>query len=88
VRAGAADLAPRRKGDIVALARALGGKANLSGVDVFSTRLKLTLKDAAAVNPDALRAAGFRGSVQVAPSVWHVIVGPEADAAALALRAG
>jgi N-acetylglucosamine PTS system EIICBA or EIICB component len=76
------------KADVAALARALGGKANLAGVEVFSTRLKLTLKDAAAVDATALGAAGFRGAVQVAPATWHVIVGPDAETAALALRAG
>jgi PTS system N-acetylglucosamine-specific IIC component len=55
---------------------------------VFSTRLKLTLKDASAVDVAALKAAGFRGAVQVAPASWHVIVGPDAERAALALRAG
>jgi PTS system N-acetylglucosamine-specific IIC component len=86
MREGGADPAPKRKGDVAALARALGGHANLAGVEVFSTRLKLTLKDAAAVDAAALRAAGFRGTVQVAPATWHVIVGPEAESAALALR--
>lgn len=75
-----------RTGDIVALARALGGTANLADVEVFSTRLKLTLRDSAAAQPAALRAAGFRGAVQVAPSAWHVIVGPDAERVALALR--
>jgi PTS system N-acetylglucosamine-specific IIC component len=86
MREGGADPAPKRIGDVAALARALGGHANLAGVEVFSTRLKLTLKDAAAVDAAALRAAGFRGTVQVAPATWHVIVGPEAESAALALR--
>jgi len=78
--------APVGKADVAALARAFGGQANLAGVEVFSTRVKLTLKDAAAVDAAALRAAGFRGAVQVAPSMWHVIVGPDAEAVALALR--
>jgi phosphotransferase system IIB component len=73
--------------DVAALARAFGGKANLASVDVFSTRLSLTVKDPAAVDPGALRAAGFRGSVQVGPLIWHVIVGPDAPGTALELRA-
>ncbi|HEV8443209.1 MAG TPA: hypothetical protein VGQ27_07000, partial [Steroidobacteraceae bacterium] len=56
-------------------------------LEVFSTRLRLTLKDAAAVDATAVRAAGFRGAVQVAPATWHVIVGPVAENAALTLRA-
>jgi N-acetylglucosamine PTS system EIICBA or EIICB component len=82
-----ATAAARRNGDVAALARAIGGSVNLAGVEVFSTRLKLTLKDAAAVDALALRAAGFRGAVQIAPATWHVIVGPDAEGAALALRA-
>jgi PTS system N-acetylglucosamine-specific IIC component len=86
LRDGGAPLAPARNGDVAALARALGGKTNLASVEVFSTRLKLTLKDATVVDSAALRAAGFRGAVQVAPAAWHVIVGPGAESAALALR--
>jgi PTS system N-acetylglucosamine-specific IIC component len=74
-------------GDIAALTRAFGGAINLASIEVFSTRLRLTLKDAAAVDATAVRAAGFRGAVQVAPATWHVIVGPVAENAALALRA-
>jgi PTS system N-acetylglucosamine-specific IIC component len=85
-RAGAS--APIRKADVSALARAIGGQANVLAVDVFSTRLKLTLNDATVVDVAALKAAGFRGAVQVGPASWHVIVGPDAESAALALRAG
>jgi PTS system N-acetylglucosamine-specific IIC component len=80
--------APVRKADVSALARAIGGPENVSSVEVFSTRLKLTLKDGSAMDVAALKAAGFRGAVQVAPASWHVIVGPDAERAALALRAG
>jgi PTS system N-acetylglucosamine-specific IIC component len=86
---GAADAAaPVRIADVGALARAFGGPANLAGVEVFSTRLKITAKDAAAVDAASLAAAGFRGVVRVADATWHVIVGPDAERAALALRAG
>jgi PTS system N-acetylglucosamine-specific IIC component len=76
-----------RTADIGALARAFGGAANLATVEVFSTRLKITAKDAAAVDAAALEKAGFRGIVQVADAIWHVVVGPGAENAALALRA-
>jgi len=93
MRDGGAAIEPARRGapakaDVAALTRALGGAGNLAGVEVFSTRLKLTLKDAAAVDEAALRAAGFRGAVRITDAVWHVIVGPEAERTALALRAG
>jgi N-acetylglucosamine PTS system EIICBA or EIICB component len=84
MRAGTAR--PPAKADVAALTRAFGGQANLAGVDVFSTRLKLTLKDPGAVDATALRGAGFRGVVQVAPAMWHVIVGPDVETVALALR--
>jgi PTS system N-acetylglucosamine-specific IIC component len=73
--------------DVRALAAALGGVGNLDAIDVRASRLSLTLKDRAAVNPGALKSAGFRGAVQVGDATWHVIVGPEAEAAAQALRA-
>ena len=76
----------KRTADVAALTKALGGKANLSTVEVFSTRLKVTLKDTAAVDVAAVQAAGFRGAARVADATWHVIVGPGAEAAALALR--
>jgi N-acetylglucosamine PTS system EIICBA or EIICB component len=84
----AADAALSLAADVRALARAFGGTANLEGVEVFSTRIKVTAKDAAAVDAASLAAAGFRGVVQVADATWHVIVGPDAERAALALRAG
>lgn len=80
--------AARPKADVAALARALGGTANLAAVEVFSTRLKVTLKDAKAVDAAGLKSAGYRGAVRVAEATWHVIVGPDAEATAGALRAG
>ena len=76
-----------RTADVNALASAFGGAANLAAVEVFSTRLKITAKDAAAVDAGALAKAGFRGVVQVADASWHIVVGPGAETAALALRA-
>lgn len=75
-----------RTADVSALARAFGGAANLAAVEVFSTRLKITAKDAAAVDAAALAKAGFRGVVQVADASWHIVVGPGAENAALKLR--
>ena len=88
LRDAPAQVAPKTHGDVAALVRALGGPANLATVEVCSTRLRLTVKDAAALDAAALRAAGFRGTVQVAPATWHVIVGPDAENAARLLRAG
>lgn len=71
--------------DVEKLAAALGGRANIESVDVFSTRLSLRLRDAV-VSAEAIRSAGARAAVAVSESTWHVIVGPQADAAAQALR--
>jgi PTS system N-acetylglucosamine-specific IIC component len=87
LREGLVEGVPRRSPDVQALAQAFGGRRNLAAVEVFSTRLKVTAKDASAVDVTALESTGFRGVVQVAERTWHVIVGPDAESAALALRA-
>jgi PTS system N-acetylglucosamine-specific IIC component len=70
-----------------ALAAALGGVANIAEVSAYSSRLAVSLKNTAVVNAAAARAAGARSLVQINPSTWHVIVGPNAAAALQALRA-
>lgn len=87
VQGGAVQASAASGPDVGALAAALGGAANIASIDVLSTRLSLQLRDPGTVNPDAVRAAGARGAVHVNESTWHVIVGPAADATALALRA-
>jgi len=73
--------------DSRALAAALGGPGNISSVTALASRLLVSIEDAAKVSVDALRDAGARSAVQVGANKWHVIVGPNADAAANALRA-
>jgi PTS system N-acetylglucosamine-specific IIC component len=70
-----------------ALAAALGGIANIADLSVIASRLSVSLKNAGAMDEAAARAAGARSAVQVNPSTWHVIVGPDAQAMAGALRA-
>jgi PTS system N-acetylglucosamine-specific IIC component len=82
----AASPAPAKSGDARALALAMGGAANLADVQVRSTRLLVTVKDAGAVSSGAVESAGFRGAVRVSERTWHVIVGPGAEAIAQALR--
>ena len=72
--------------DTAALARALGGVSNISAVAAHASRLSVELKDGAAVDSNAARAAGVRSLVRVHDSTWHVIIGPGAAATALALR--
>jgi PTS system N-acetylglucosamine-specific IIC component len=69
------------RADGAALLAALGGSRNLAEAKAFSTRLVLRVNDAAIVDELALQAAGFRGVVRVAPTTWHVIVGPDAASA-------
>jgi N-acetylglucosamine PTS system EIICBA or EIICB component len=73
--------------DVRALAAALGGSQNLASVDVHFSRLGIRLKNPAAVNAEAVKAAGFRGAVLMPDGSWHIIVGPSAQSTAQALRA-
>ena len=62
---------------------ALGGDANIVRLDaVAHTRLRVEVRDAAAVDERALQAAGAAGLQRVSSGVMHVIVG--SDAAVLA----
>ena len=80
----AADSAWSERG--VQLLAALGGKANVERVDAASTRLRVHVADAARVDAHAIGVLGARGVALPAPGVVHIIVGPEAAAAAVALR--
>ncbi|MFL6550599.1 MAG: N-acetylglucosamine-specific PTS transporter subunit IIBC [Povalibacter sp.] len=72
--------------NVSALALALGGPSNIESIDVRATRLSVKVRDASSIDAAALRAAGARGAVAVGDSLWHVIVGPKAEEAALELR--
>ncbi len=69
-----------------ALLAGLGGSQNVLGVDGGSSRLRVQVADAAGVDEDALTAAGFRGVVTPAPGLVHVLVGPQAEPVAEALK--
>jgi PTS system N-acetylglucosamine-specific IIC component len=66
---------------------ALGGNANLVEVSACTTRLRLVLRDRAAVDEPRLRALGSRGSIAVGEGGLQVVVGPEADGIADEIRA-
>lgn len=69
------------------LALALGGAANLASLEVIAhTRLRVELKQNALFKQDAARAAGVVAMLEVAPGVWHLIVGDQAASLAQALR--
>ena len=66
---------------------ALGGRANLADVTACTTRLRLELADRSRVDPQALRALGARGTVQVGERGLQVVSGPAADQVAGSMRA-
>lgn len=84
---GTVPSAAASRGDVRALAAAFGGSANLAGVEVFSTRIGVTLKNPQGADPRAIQTAGFRGAVRVTDAQWHVIVGPDSGTVADELRA-
>jgi N-acetylglucosamine PTS system EIICBA or EIICB component len=72
-----------RGGDFVL---ALGGAGNLATVDACMTRLRLTLKDLAAVDEIQLRALGAKGIVRPGGNALQVVLGPIADHVAGEIR--
>jgi PTS system N-acetylglucosamine-specific IIC component len=73
-------------GDARAVLAALGGGANVRSVAAAASRLRVGLQDATRVDRAALGAMGLRGVALPRPDCVHLIVGPEAKAAAAALR--
>jgi PTS system N-acetylglucosamine-specific IIC component len=69
-----------------AVLAALGGAANVSEVSGASSRLRVTLKDAAVVDETALRGLGARAFARPAPGVLHLILGTAAEPLARGLR--
>ena len=72
--------------DAAALLAALGGRANVHAVETASSRLRVSVGDAALVDPSAIRGLGLRGVAVPEPRCVHVIVGPAAAEVASALR--
>ncbi|HEU4516901.1 MAG TPA: N-acetylglucosamine-specific PTS transporter subunit IIBC [Steroidobacteraceae bacterium] len=75
----------RPTADWEALLAALGGSANLRGVEAHATRLLVAIGDDARVDEAALAAAAPRGFARPSRGSVHVIVGPAAAAARDAL---
>jgi N-acetylglucosamine PTS system EIICBA or EIICB component len=65
---------------------ALGGSSNLKTIDACTTRLRLSLKDTAAIDEPALRALGARGIVRPGGQALQVVLGPIADQVASEVR--
>jgi PTS system N-acetylglucosamine-specific IIC component len=68
-------------------ARALGGAANLKTVDACTTRLRLTVHEAARIDEAALTALGARGVIKPSANAVQVVLGPIADQVASEIRA-
>jgi PTS system N-acetylglucosamine-specific IIC component len=68
--------------------QALGGGANLTGVEACMTRLRLVLADPNAIDEPRLRALGARGILRLGEHDVQVVLGPIADAVAEEIRAG
>jgi PTS system N-acetylglucosamine-specific IIC component len=66
---------------------ALGGAANVGQVSACTTRLRLEVRSHQAIDEAALRSLGARGVVRPAPGSVQVVLGPEADQVADAIRA-
>ncbi len=65
---------------------ALGGAANLRGIDACATRLRLAVVDAGAIDEPRLRQLGARGVLRPSPTSVQVIVGGIADGLAMEMR--
>jgi PTS system N-acetylglucosamine-specific IIC component len=88
-----AEPAPRAKPDLgaepataAALLSALGGRSNIRTIQTASTRLRINIADAAAVDQQAVLALGLRGVALATPNWLHVIVGPTAAATGSSLQ--
>jgi N-acetylglucosamine PTS system EIICBA or EIICB component len=69
-----------------AFVEALGGGANLVEVDACTTRLRLVVRAAERVDRERLAALGARGTLDLGGGRMQVVVGPEADQLASAMR--
>ena len=65
---------------------ALGGRNNLTSIDACITRLRLTLADSSKVDEERLRVLGSKGNVKLGNNAFQVILGPEAELIADAMK--
>lgn len=64
----------------------MGGKDNFQTIDACITRLRLTLVDRSKVNEEQLKALGSKGNVKLGDNGLQVILGPEAELVADAIK--
>lgn len=67
--------------------QALGGAANLQGVDACTTRLRLSVVNAGRVAEDQLKALGAVAVLKLTAHTVQVVVGPHAEQVASEIRA-
>ncbi|MCK3658404.1 PTS glucose transporter subunit IIBC [Pasteurellaceae bacterium Pebbles2] len=65
---------------------ALGGKQNLNHIDACITRLRLTVQDMSLVDEQKLKTLGSKGNVKIGDNGLQVILGPEAELIAEAMK--
>ncbi|OOF45771.1 PTS glucose transporter subunit IIBC [Rodentibacter trehalosifermentans] len=65
---------------------ALGGKANFKHIDACITRLRLTLVDHNNINEAQLKSLGSKGTIKIGNDGLQVILGPEAELVAEAIK--
>ena len=65
---------------------AVGGSANITGIDACITRLRLSVKDSAIVNDGLAKRLGASGVIRLNKQSVQVIVGTRAEAIATAMR--
>lgn len=70
-----------------AFVQALGGSGNLREIAACTTRLRLEVTDTSRVDDAKLAALGARGVLRLSGNRVQVVVGPEADMLASAMRA-
>jgi phosphotransferase system IIB component len=75
-----ATVAPADPDVVARVIAALGGRANLAAIEAASTRVLITLRDAAKLDPRALQELPLRGVARPAPTSVHLVVGPDAEA--------
>ena len=66
---------------------ALGGGDNFKTIDACITRLRLTLVDREKINEEQLKSLGSKGNVKLGNDGLQVILGPEAELVAEAIKA-
>ena len=78
-----------KKGDelINAYINALGGMNNLEVIDACITRLRLTLKNSNKIKETELKSLGAMGVVKLGDNNLQVIIGPQAESIANAIKA-